>query len=161
VSWFGGAPPRHVLEGRSLLPWLHGERPEVWREAAISEYDYSMQAVRRALGRKVDECRLFMVFDGRFKYVHAPGFRPMLWDVASDPNELRDLGADPAWEAECARLRDILLRWALRDHNRITMPDARIEAYGPARQLRGGILIGYWDEAELAQARREYGLDPG
>ena len=49
--------------------------------------------------------------------------------------------------------------WALADHNRITMSDGQIEQYGPARQLRGGILIGYWDEAELAEARRTYGLE--
>ncbi len=158
VAYFGGKPARNVLEGRSLLPWLHGGAPESWREAVISEYDYAMQEVRRTLGRKVDECRLFMVFDGRYKYVHAPGFRPMLWDLETDPDEFRDLGGDPAYEAERGRLKDILLRWALTDHNRITMPDARIEAYGPGRQLGNGILIGYWDEAEVEAARREYGL---
>ncbi len=39
------------------------------------------------------------------------------------------------------------------------MPDATIETYGPARQLRGGILIGYWDEAEVAEARKAYGIE--
>jgi arylsulfatase A-like enzyme len=159
VEFFGGTPPRHVLEGRSILPWLRGAPPPSWREAVISEYDYAMQEVRRTLGRKVEECRLFMVFDGRFKYVHAPGFRPMLWDLERDPEEFRDLGDDPEHEAERARLKDILLRWALADHNRITMPDARIEAYGPGRQLANGIVIGYWDEDELERARREYGVD--
>lgn len=158
VEFFGGTPPRHVLEGRSLLPWLRGETPETWREAAISEYDYSMLEVRSSLGRKAGECRLFMVFDGRFKYIHAPGFRPMLFDLEHDAEELRDLGADPAYETERDRLKEMLLTWALRDHNRITMPDAAIEAYGPARQLKAGIVIGYWDEAELEEARRLYGL---
>ena len=39
------------------------------------------------------------------------------------------------------------------------MPDAAIEAYGPARQLKAGTVIGYWDEAELEEVRRQYGLD--
>ena len=36
-----------------------------------------------------------MVADKRWKLIHAPGFRPMLYDLATDPNEFRDLGADP------------------------------------------------------------------
>ena len=115
-------------------------------------------AGRDTLGRGVDECRLFMVFDGRWKYIHAQGFRPMLYDLETDPNEFHDRGADPACTAERARLKDALFDWALRDHNRITMPNARIAAYNRATQLKAGILIGYWDEAELEQARRDAGL---
>ena len=159
IEHFGGTVPRHIVEGRSLKPLLRGQKPLDWRPVAISEYDYSMLDSRRTLGRKPDECRLFMVFDGRFKYVHAPGFRPMLWDLQTDPNEYRDLGDDPEHEAVRARLKEHLLAWALTDHNRITMPDATIETYGPARQLGGGILIGYWDEAEVAEARKAYGIE--
>ncbi len=99
IEHFGGTVPRHIVEGRSLKPLLRGQKPLDWRPVAISEYDYSMLDSRRTLGRKPDECRLFMVFDGRFKYVHAPGFRPMLWDLQTDPNEYRDLGDDPEHEA--------------------------------------------------------------
>ena len=41
----------------------------------------------------------------------------------------------------------------------LAMADATIETYGPARQMRGGILIGYWDETEVAEARKAYGLE--
>ena len=157
VENFGGTPAPNVMEGRSLLPLLRGESP-IWRQYAFSEYDYAMQDARATLGRGVDECRLFMVFDGRWKYIHAQGFRPMLYDLQTDPNEFHDLGADPVHAAERARLKDALFDWALRDHNRITMPNARIAGYTRAAQLKAGILIGYWDEAELAQARREAGL---
>ncbi|WP_204282613.1 hypothetical protein, partial [Klebsiella variicola] len=68
------------------------------------------------------------------------------------------LGDAPDFEAERVRLKEWLLGWALTDHNRITMPDDRIEAYGPAVQLNSGILIGYWDEAEVAAARKDFGL---
>lgn len=157
VEAFGGTVARNVMEGRSLLPLLRGERP-AWRGQVFSEYDYAMQDAREILGRGVDECRLFMVFDGRWKYVHAVGFRPMLYDLEADPQEFHDLGADPRFEAERARLKDALFDWALRDHNRITMPDARIAGYSRASQLKAGILIGYWDEAEVAQARKDAGL---
>ena len=147
------------MEGRSLAPFLRGEKPAGWRSHVFSEYDYSMQDVRRALGLPVDKCHLFMVFDGRWKYVHAPGFRPMLYDLETDPQEFHDRGADPACASVCARMREALLDWALTDHSRITTPDARIEGYSSALQLRSGIYIGYWDEAEVAEARRRYGLD--
>jgi arylsulfatase A-like enzyme len=153
VEYCGGAVKPHVVEGRSLLPLLRGEAPADWRRHLFSEYDYSMLEVRLSLDQPIRNCRLFMVFDGRWKYIHATGFRPLLFDLASDPQELRDLGGDPAHAAECSRLRGALLDWALADHNRITTPDARIEGYVKGQQLRSGILIGYWDEAELAAAR--------
>jgi len=148
VEMSGGAVKRHVVEGRSLLPLLRGE-PVAWRSYAISEYDYSMLAVRTTLGQPIPDCRLFMVFDGRWKYIHAVGFPPMLFDLASDPQEFHDLGRDERHASECARLREVLLAWALRDHARITMLDARIAAYGEAAQLKAGILIGYWDERDM------------
>lgn len=158
IDYFGGAVPQHIVEGRSLMPHLQGRPVEHWRSFVVSEYDYSMQDVRTTLKRDISECRLFMLFDGRFKYIHAPGFRPMLYDLETDPEEFHDLGDDPALEAVRVRLKDLLLGWALTDHNRITMPDARIAAYGPAVQLKSGILIGYWDEAEVERARKRYGL---
>ena len=157
LSFLGGVPKPHILEGASLLPLLHG-RNEWRRRFVISEYDYAMLDVRVALDRAPAECRLFMVFDGRWKYIHAPGFRPMLFDLLADPDEYCDLGADPEFGSECDRMRAMLLEWALRDHNRITMPDERIAAYAGGQQLRSGIVIGYWDEAELAAERSRLGL---
>ncbi len=154
IETFGGTPKDHILEGRSLLPLLRGEHP-AWRTHVFSEYDYSMMEARTALGLQPGQCRLFMVFDGRWKYLHAPGFRPMLFDLQSDPEEFHDLGASPAHAADRARLKDALLEWSLRDHTRITMPDAAIARYGAAAQLRQGIVIGFWDEAELKKAREE------
>ena len=140
------------------MPLLRGAPPPAWRRFVFSEYDFSMQEARRTLGRGVNECRLFMVFDGRWKMIHAPGLRPMLFDLETDPQELRDLGADAGYAGEAARLRAALLDWALKDHNRITTPDAAIEGYGPAAQVKAGIFIGYVDEAEVAEAKKAYGL---
>jgi arylsulfatase A-like enzyme len=159
VEYCGGTPQPHVVEGRSLLPLLRGETPADWRRVAFSEYDYSMLEARVTLSQPVRDCRLYMAFDGRWKYVHATGFRPLLFDVESDPGELRDLGADPGFANERARLKDALFDWALKDHNRITIPDARIAGYAGGRQLRTGIVIGYWDESELAAERKRLGID--
>ncbi len=152
IEALGGTVKKHIIEGRSLMPLLRGEKPEQWRPAVFSEYDYSMQEARKILDQPVENCRLFMVFDGRWKYIHANGFRPMLYDLETDPDEFHDLGADPAFEIERGRMSKLLLDWALCDHNRITTSDARIENYV---QINSGILIGYWDEEEVDAARRE------
>jgi arylsulfatase A-like enzyme len=153
IEYCGGTPQPNVIEGRSLLPLLHGERPADWRRFVFAEYDYAMLEARLTLDQPIRDCRMFMVFDGRWKYIHATGFRPLLFDLADDPRELVDLGADPRHEPERTRLREALLEWALTDHNRITTGDARVADYAAGQQLRSGILIGYWDEAELAAAR--------
>ncbi len=159
VEYCGGTPLPNVIEGRSLLPLLRGEGPANWRRVTFSEYDYSMLEARLILNQPIRDCRLFMVFDGRWKYIHAIGFRPLLFDLQIDPGELCDLGADPSFASERARLKEALLDWALEDHNRITMPDERIAGYATGRQLRTGIVIGYWNEAELDAERRRLGIE--
>ena len=148
VEFAGGAVPAHRLEGRALQPWLRGQPPVRWREAAISEYDYSMTPAADALGVAPMDARAFMVRDDRYKYVHAEGMRPMLFDLANDPNELVDLGADPAHASQREQLFALLNRWARRQSQRTTISDAQIEARRGGSQQQG-ILIGYWDAAEL------------
>jgi arylsulfatase A-like enzyme len=152
VEAFGGAPKPHVLEGRSLTPLLHGGEPDDWRQYVVSEYDYALRRARLDLGVPVADCRMDMIMDRRWKYVHAEHFRPMLYDLEADPQEFRDLGADPAHEAARARLHEALFAWARRHHNRITISDAAI-AQRHGSEVRRGILIGYWDEAERDAAK--------
>ena len=155
IDALGGAPQPHILEGHSLMPVLNGSG-KIARKYVVSEYDYSMLEIRSILNKKPDEARMFMLFDGRFKYIHASGYRPMMFDLQNDPSELHDIGEADEFKAERERLREYLFEWALRDHNRITMSNERIEAYTRDHmQLRAGYIIGYWDEQELAQARLE------
>ncbi len=146
-----GADPAsqaHRLEGRSLVPLLRGAAPAQWRRFAISEYDYSLQPVAAKLGVEPRDARLFMIADARWKLVHAPGFRPMLYDLATDPSEFRDLGADPACEDERRRLMAALNAWGLRHAQRTTISDQQIRDRRGKSQRRG-ILIGVWDESEV------------
>jgi arylsulfatase A-like enzyme len=156
IDYLGGKPPGHILEGRSLLPLLRGETTADWRKIAFSEYDYSMQDVRLMLDQPIERCRLFMAFDGRWKYIHASGFRPMLYDIESDPQELVDRGEDPSCAAEIARLQAALFDWALHPNDHITTSREKIAAYADNQlQVKGGVLIGIWDEAELAAIRKK------
>lgn len=138
----------HRLEGFSLMPHLRGEAPPDWRGYAFSEYDYSMLPVAEKLGIAPRNARLFMVTDGRWKCVQPVGFRPMLYDLKTDPNEFHDLGRDVAYDAEMQRLTAALGEWGLRPCQRTTRSDQEI-VNNRGRGQRKGILIGVWDESEI------------
>ncbi|MEM7752679.1 MAG: sulfatase-like hydrolase/transferase [Pseudomonadota bacterium] len=151
VDAAGGTVADHILEGRSLLPWLRGETPD-WRDYVISEYDYSANFAGAALGLPPKDCRLFMVFDGRFKMMHAEGgFRPMLFDLATDPHEFDDLAKGEAHVAEIQRLYGLLAEWGRRCAQRVTMSDAAITSKRGA-SLRRGILPFLYDGSEVPEA---------
>jgi len=159
IEYFGGKVPDHILEGRSLMPLLRGETPANWRKVVFSEYDYSMQEVRLKLNQPIEQCRLFMVFDGRWKYIHASGFRPMLYDLESDPLEFADRGQDPSCADVISRLQSVLFDWALHPKGHLTISQETIAASaGQLLQVTRGILIGIWDEAELTAIRQKIEL---
>jgi arylsulfatase A-like enzyme len=159
IDYFGGKPPDHILEGRSLMPLLRGERPAGWRKVVFSEYDYCMQDVRLKLDQPIEQCRLFMVYDGRWKYIHASGFSPMLYDLQNDPEEFSDRGEDPACADVIARMQAALFDWALHPKGHITTSTEKIAAYAEKQlQVKNGILIGIWDEAELSAIRQKIGV---
>ncbi len=148
VEVAGGKVPDHIIEGRSLLPWLRGETP-AWREYAISEYDYSATPHAARLGVEPRDARLFMVFDGRFKLIHAEGgFRPMLFDLAEDPQEFHDLARGTAHQAEIDRLYGYLAQWGRRLAQRVTKSEDDIKAMR-GRSLRRGILPFLVDGSEV------------
>jgi arylsulfatase A-like enzyme len=151
LDFFGGAAVPHIIEGRSMRPLLRGAVDKL-RDVAVSEYDYSLREVRKRLGVAVKDAKLTMLFDGRWKYIFAEGFRPMLFDLQTDPSELTDLGADPAHQGEAARLERLFFDWARQTSQRTTISDARIAA-GDATldEARAGILIGYRNEEELRE----------
>lgn len=69
--------------GVSLTRLAAGEKPE---RNVLSEY-HGMGSTTGA----------FMIRHGRYKYVHYVAYAPQLFDLESDPEELRDLAADPAY----------------------------------------------------------------
>jgi arylsulfatase A-like enzyme len=140
----------HRIEGRSLVPFLKNETPETWRGYAISEYDYSVLPVAVKLKIAPRDARLFMVANKKWKYVHAPGFRPMLFDLANDPQEFADLGADPEYASVRDTLQDVLHKWGLRYSQRTTRSEQQILA-ARGKSVRKGILIGVWDENEIPE----------
>ena len=154
VETAGGTVPDHIIEGRSLLPWLHGATPD-WRQFAISEYDYSATPQAAKLGVAPRDARLFMVFDGRFKLIHAEGgFRPMLFDLQTDPDEFHDLAKGDAHQVEIDRLYDYLAQWGRRMSQRVTRSDQDILNMR-GKSIRRGILPFMYDGTEVDEELTE------
>jgi len=155
VEIAGGVPQPHILEGHSLLPILHGSGGDWPRDVVFSEADYSYRLARETLGQGIPDCRLQMVYDGRYKLIRAEGFRPMLYDLAEDPSETHDLAGDPEASSQIApvidRLTARLLRWATAYHGRITRSDPEIAEIA-GQEFHTGILIGFEGPNDLAEA---------
>ena len=113
LDWIGLTPPP-AMDGRSLLPLARGEPPENWRDAVLMEAEFGEPSrptrFQTALGLGPDQSGVAILREPGWKYVHfAGGVPPMLFDLASDPNETRDLAADPAHGGERTRLAGKLL----------------------------------------------------
>ena len=85
------------LPGRSLLQLAN--EPEDKSRVAFSEY-HAAGAIAAA----------FMIRRGTWKYIHYVGMEPQLFDLASDPDELNDLGSSPAHADIRAELHAELLK---------------------------------------------------
>lgn len=114
-----GAPPH--LDGRSLAPLLDGGEPASWRDAAHWEHDFRSVDTGGAEARFGLESRrlnLAVVRTRRYKYVHfgghTGGLPPVLFDLAENPAETRNLAADPAYAGARLDMAERLLEWRAR-----------------------------------------------
>ena len=145
----GGSVPDHIVEGKSLMPFLHNAKPDTWRDYAVSEFDYSatMQAAKLELQPR--DARLFMIADKRWKFMHADGgFRPMLFDMQNDPDELNDLGDSEQHDEIIQLMYDRLSQWARRPSQRTTIANPTIENMR-GKSRRKGVVLGVVDGSEL------------
>ncbi len=152
VDYAGGTPQRHLLQGHSLRPLLQGKSGSL-RQYVISEYDYCLKSARNTLDQPISDCRLAMIYDGRYKLMHAEGFRPMLFDLRNDPDEMNDLGNSPEHADTSNRLMDQLNAWYRQHHNKTNLSEAEVIKRENG-DLKRGILLGFWDQAELDDAYR-------
>lgn len=95
------------MDGRSLVPLFSGEKPKEWRETLYYHYyDYpAIHMVRRHDG----------VSDGRYKLIHFYGQGRgkdegvdveyyELYDLVTDPHEMKNVYGDEAYKAHADRL---------------------------------------------------------
>lgn len=98
-----GLPVVPSMQGRSLLPFLHGENPE-WREEWFYEHVFNAQGwISPTDGVRIRN----------WKYVRYPKESPVfeeLYNTAEDPLEQRNLARDPKHKATlnyCRKRREI------------------------------------------------------
>jgi arylsulfatase A-like enzyme len=143
LDTLGVPAPTHRLEGRSLLPLLHGQAVEQWRSFAYSELDYSYRQARLLLGKTVQQCRAFSLRTERWRYVYWLDEAEQLFDLQADPQELQDLGRDETTAAVRSGLREQLLDFLARRKHRSTVTDEMV-ARATAGHKRAGVFFGQW-----------------
>lgn len=143
VEVVGGDAQPHRMEGQSLLPVLRGGPVDGWRDAAISEGDYAVRHARLTLGLEPHETRSYMVRTADWKYIHYENFRPQLFDLNEDPEELVDLGESPDHAAVRADMHERLFAWMRKRRLRTTLSDEQV-ATRTASGKKRGYFIGVW-----------------
>ncbi|HZO84776.1 MAG TPA: sulfatase [Verrucomicrobiae bacterium] len=89
------------MQGRSLAPWLAGKRAKDWRRDFLYEHHTLVKIIPEIEGVRTE----------RWKYVRWMNASPMreeLYDLARDPDELRDLAAATRHQKQLTTLRE---RW--------------------------------------------------
>ena len=146
VESAGGLLSVRHLEGRSLLPLLHDSNPTLpWREFAISEIDFGSRGPRQRLEMHPYDCRAWIIRTPAWKYVLHQKFRPQLFNLADDPDEIIDLGPDPSLSHIREQLHEQLFGWQRTLKVRTETAMDELMARGPQRNEEDfGILIGHW-----------------
>lgn len=135
ADWAGtGIPVQY--DGRSLLPFLRGETPRRWREAAHWEFDFRevvTGASERALGLSLDRCQMAVRRDERFKYVHFADLPPLLFDLARDPGEFVNVADHPDYREAALDQARKMISWR-QSHAERTLTGIELTAGGPVER---------------------------
>lgn len=118
LEWVGQTIP-NSMDGRSLMPVLHGQVPDDWRSYTFSELDFSQPERPTIWQRELetghsDSC-LGILRDARFTLVEfAADVAPMLFDHAAQ-GEMENVAEKPEYGTELARLTRLMLRHRMRN----------------------------------------------
>ncbi|MBV8342769.1 MAG: choline-sulfatase, partial [Gammaproteobacteria bacterium] len=141
-----GATPRLAteLEGRSLMPHLQGSGGH---DEVLGEY-----LAEGAIAPIV------MIRSGRHKFIHSPADPDQLYDLAEDPDELRNLAAGRGLAASDAHAQALRARvgrtWAL-----ATLHEQVLASQRRRRLVDAALRLGRqtaWDYQPVSDASRQY-----
>jgi arylsulfatase A-like enzyme len=115
-------------DGWTLAPFVRGDPvPDHWRDTAHFEWSFAdpvHQLAETMFGIPMSHCALEVSRGSRYKYVQfaaeADVFPPLLFDLAQDPDQTRNLLADPSPDDAAVALRSVqdLVRWHMRTADR-------------------------------------------
>jgi arylsulfatase A-like enzyme len=115
LDWLGSEPPASC-DGVSLRPWLAGVTPACWRDTVHFEYDLRGGWPRPSClpdGVPMSVGPMAALRTREWKYVHFTGLEPVLYDLAADPGERRNIAADPASRDLLAHAAQRMLSWRM------------------------------------------------
>ncbi len=95
-----GLPVPPACDGHSLLAFLHGGPVRDWRSAVHWEFDFRdlrLPGIASELALEPEHCRINVIRDAEYKYVHFVGLPPLFFDLSRDPDELDDRAVDPGY----------------------------------------------------------------
>ncbi len=115
LDW-AGVPVPENYQGRSLKPVVSGAKPADWRTETFHEHFAVRSRIPAFEGVRTERFKYARYFDHDFEFLH---------DLKSDPDELKNLAADPAHadtlQAMRARTRQVVTQYG-----------------GPLAPLKGG-----------------------
>ncbi len=115
LDWLGLPVPR-ACDGMSLAPFLAGETPADWRDSVHFEFDLRggwPRAGAPPLGMALDKAGLCVTRTADWKYVHFASLPPILYDLRTDPGEMRNVAADPAYAGLLSQAAQATLNWRM------------------------------------------------
>ena len=120
LDWIGAPVPRQV-DGRSVMPIVRDRPPADWRTVIYFESDFRdivTEAPQKAFGLHMDKCGLAVQRDDHWAYVHFAALPPLLFDMRSDPGQMRNLANDLSVRGTVFDLQQRMLNWRLVEQNR-------------------------------------------
>jgi arylsulfatase A-like enzyme len=90
-----GKEPKDFFQGRSLMPFMKGEKPSDWRQEVVSTYN----------GQQFGLYTQRMIKNDDFKYIWNTTDVDEFYDMKKDPDELVNLIHEKGYESIIAELR--------------------------------------------------------
>jgi arylsulfatase A-like enzyme len=125
-------------DGHSLLPFCRGERPAGWRQEYHAEFDLRGPYGNKGdppLGLEMQQCTANIIRGERYKYVHFVTLPPLFFDLKEDPDEFRNLAAEPAYQGRVLEYVGKMLNWRL-EHESPALTDLHLTPDGIVRGMR-------------------------
>jgi len=127
IEWCGG-DVLPALNGRSLMPYLDGKKPEHWRQYVFSEAELGEPDIptrfQQMHNLPSEQANYAVLRTKQYKYVHFNGgLPPMLFDLVTDPDETLNLANDDGYQSIVMTLSAQMLnhRMSHAEHSRTGM----------------------------------------
>ncbi|MGC1495738.1 MAG: alkaline phosphatase family protein [Sulfitobacter sp.] len=138
LDWVGQDIP-NSMDGRSLLPLLHGETPDDWRSYSFSEFDFARPDMptiwETTLGTGPCDSSLAILRDTRFTLAEfAADLPPILYDHDAH-GEAKNVAAEAEYQKDLNKLTRLMLRHRMKNMDH-TLSLTTITKDGPHQKTR-------------------------